>query len=395
MARRTKRSGELVKGRRPTTPKPAPRNAPEIEKRSKPSPVAEESEVARLADDEALELQKATAEVLRVISASPGELETVFQAMLERAVRICGAKFGNIYRWDDDALHLVASHNTPTAYAEHRRRLPLRFDQMPESLRRMVATKAPIQVDDIRTLLDGNEQHNPVVVAGTELGGIRTVLNVPMLKESNLVGAFVVSRQEVRPFNDKQIELVQNFAAQAVIAIENARLFKELRQRTTDLSEALDQQTATSEVLQVISSSSGNLQPVFAAMLDKAARICDANFGNIFRWDGDALRLVATHNTPTGFTEHRRRVPFRPNQGNPIGEMLKANTAIHVTDLARDERYITKSDPEVIAAVELGGIRTFIAVPMLKDEKLIGAVILYRQEAVSYTHLTLPTIYSV
>ena len=212
MARRTKRSGELVKGRRPTTPKPAPRNAPEIEKRSKPSPVAEESEVARLADDEALELQKATAEVLRVISASPGELETVFQAMLERAVRICAAKFGNIYRWDDDALHLVASHNTPTAYAEHRRRLPLRFDQMPESLRRMVATKAPIQVDDIRTLLDGNEQHNPVVVAGTELGGIRTVLNVPMLKESNLVGAFVVSRQEVRPFNDKQIELVQNFA---------------------------------------------------------------------------------------------------------------------------------------------------------------------------------------
>jgi two-component system, NtrC family, sensor kinase len=115
--------------------------------------------------------------------------------MLENAVRICDAKFGNIYRWDGDALHLAASHNTPTAYAEQRRRLPLRINQMPESLRRMVATMAPIQVDDIRTLLDDVEPRNPVVVAGAELGGIRTVLNVPMVKENNLVGAFIVSRQ--------------------------------------------------------------------------------------------------------------------------------------------------------------------------------------------------------
>src|SRR5262249_29182536 len=164
------------------------------------------------------------------------------------------------------------------------------------------------------------------------------------------------------------------------IAIENARLLNELRQRTTDLSEALEQQTATSDVLQVISGSPGDLQPVFAAMLDKAARICDANFGNIFRWDGDALHLVATHNTPPAFVEHRGRVPFRPSQGNPIGNMLKANAAMHIADLAADERYTSQSDPEVVAAVELGGIRTFVAVPMLKDEKLIGAVILYRQE---------------
>jgi class 3 adenylate cyclase len=201
-----------------------------------------------------------------------------------------------------------------------------------------------------------------------------------MLKENDLIGVVIVYRQEVRPFGDKQIEVVKNFAAQAVIAIENARLLNELRQRTADLAEALEQQTATSEVLQVISGSPGDLQPVFAAMLENAARICDANFGNIFRWDGDALWLVATHNTPPAFIEHRRRVPFRPNQGNPIGDMLKANAAIHVADLARDERYIQKRDPEVVAAVELGGIRTFVAVPMLKDEKLIGAVILYRQE---------------
>jgi len=221
---------------------------------------------------------------------------------------------------------------------------------------------------------------DPFVVAAVELAGIRTLLAVPMLKEGRLVGAIVIYRQEVRPFGEKQTELVQNFASQVVIAIENARLLNELRQRTADLAEALEQQTATSEVLQVISGSPGDLQPVFATMLKNAARICDANFGNIFRWDGDALWLVATHNTPAAFIEHRRRVPFRPNQGNPIGDMLKANVAIHVADLAADERYITQSDPEVVAAVELGGIRTFVAVPMLKDKMLIGAVIVYRQE---------------
>src|SRR5262249_18900889 len=137
-------------------------------------------------------------------------------------------------------------------------------------------------------------------------------------------GAIVIYRQEVRPFGEKQIELVKSFANQVVIAIENARLLNELRQRTDDLAEALEQQTATSDVLRIISRSPGDLQPVFAAMLENAARICDANFGNIFRWDGDALWLVATHNTPPAFAEHRGRVPFRPNQGNPIGNMLKS-----------------------------------------------------------------------
>jgi GAF domain-containing protein len=299
--------------------------------------------------------------------------------MLENAVRICDARFGIIFRWQDDVLHLVETHNTPPAFAEFRRRSPLRSHPQ-YAVGRAVATKKAVHVADLAAEQPYIEQRDPGYVAAVELGGVRTFLAVPMLKENELIGLFTVYRQEVRPFNDKQIALVTNFAAQAVIAIENARLLNELRQRTSDLSEALEQQTATSEVLQVISGSPGDLQPVFAAMLDKAARICDANFGNIFRWDGNALWLVATHNTPPAFTEHRRRVPFRPNQANPIGQMLKANSAIHVADLAQDERYIQKRDPEVIAAVELGGIRTFLAVPVLKDEKLIGTVILYRQE---------------
>ena len=341
---------------------------------------------------EALEQQTATSEVLQVISSSPGELDRVFAAMLENAVRISHAKFGNIYRLDDDALHLVASHNTPPAFAERRRRSPLRFDQMPDSLRRMVGTKAPIQVEDILALSDDIEKRNPIVVAGAELGGIRTVLNVPMLKEDKLVGAFIVSRQEVRPFTDKQIELVKNFAAQAVIAIENARLLNELRQRTTDLTErtaqlteALEQQTATSEVLQVISSSPGNLEPVFAAMLENAARICDANFGNIFRWDGDALHLIATHNTPPSFAEYRKRQPLPLKPNLPFARMVAAKTVVHCADAAALPAYVEQHDPEVTAAVEFGNIRTFVAVPMLKEDKLIGALIVYRQEVRPFT----------
>ena len=341
---------------------------------------------------EALEQQTATSEVLQVISSSPGELDRVFAAMLENAVRICHAKFGNIYRLDDDALHLVASHNTPPAYAERRRRSPLRFDQMPDSLRRMVGTKAPIQVEDILALSDDIEKRNPIVVAGAELGGIRTVLNVPMLKEDKLVGAFIVSRQEVRPFTDKQIELVKNFAAQAVIAIENARLLNELRkrtddltQRTTELTEALEQQTATSNVLQVISSSPGDLQPVFATMLEKAVRICDATFGHICRWDGEALHIAATHNTPPAFVEARRRLRIRLGPTGPVGQMITNKKVVHIADLAEERDYIERNNQGMIAAVELGGVRTHVVVPMLKDNELIGTFHLSRQEVRPFT----------
>jgi GAF domain-containing protein len=256
---------------------------------------------------------------------------------------------------------------------------------------RVVRTKSVVHIADLAAERVYVERRYPPVVAAVELGGVRTVLLVPLLKESEIIGTFTVYRQEVRPFTDKQIALIENFAAQAVIAIENARLLSELRQRTADLTErtadlteALEQQTATSEVLQVFSSYPGDLQPVFDAMLEKAVRICDAKFGNIQRWDGDALHFVATHNTPPAFAEFRRRTPFRPGPKNPIGRMVLTKRVVHIPDLTADEAYVER-DPAAVAAVELGGIRTFVAVPMLKEDELIGALVVFRQEVHPFT----------
>ena len=341
---------------------------------------------------EALERQTATTDVLQVISSSTGDLQPVFATMLENAARLCDANFGNIFRWDGEALHLIAIHNTPPAFAEYRQRRPLPLKQnLPFA--RMVAEKAVVHCADAAALTAYTEQHDPEVSAAVELGGIRTFLAVPMLKEDQLIGTLIVYRQEVRPFSDKQIELLANFAAQAVIAIENARLLNELRQRTAeltgrtaDLTEALEQRTATSEVLEVISSSPGDLQPVFETMLDKAVHICDAGFGNIFRWDGEAIHLVATHGTPPAFAEARRRIS--PNPINPktsLGRMIVTKAVVHVADAAAEPGYLEEREPAAVAAVELGGVRTALFVPMLKEGELIGAFTLSRQEVCPFT----------
>ena len=342
-------------------------------------------ENARLLNElrQSLEQQTATSEVLQVISSSPGDLEPVFQAMLENAVRICHAKFGIIYRWDSDALHLVASHNVPPAFADARRRSPRR--PRPEApTGRMIANKTVVHTANLAAEQTYIER-DPDTVTSVEVGGVRSLLSVPMLKENELIGGFTLSRQEVRPFTDKQIELVKNFAAQAVIAIENARLLNELRQRTADLTEALEQQTATSEVLQAISSSFGDLEPVLATMLENAVRICDAKFGNIYRWDGEVLHLLASHNTPPAFAEARKRSPLRPPPETPVGRMLAHKAAFHSADMAAHPGYIDRSDPGSIAAVELGGVRTILAIPMLKENELIGSFSVYRQEVRPFT----------
>jgi signal transduction histidine kinase len=374
-----KSSGEAS---RPKTASPKPGHAPKIARRS---PADEESEIARLTRElnEARQRETATAEVLRVISSSPGDLEPVFAAMLENAVRICGAKWGTIYRTEGDSLRLAATHNTPTAFSELRGRSPVhRFH--PQSLfGRVMATKELVHIADAAAEDVYVDRLDPAHVAAVELGGARTALAVPMLNDGELIGAFGVVRLEVRPFTDKQIALVQNFAAQAVIAIENTRLLNELRQRTADLTESLEQQTATSEVLRVISSSPGDLQPVFATILENAIRICNATFGNIYRWDGEALHLVAMHNTPPNFAEHHS-VRSAGADGTVISRMLGSTAVVHVADLASEQAYANRI-PGTVAAVELGGVRTLLAVPMLKDNELVGALALSRQEVRPFT----------
>ena len=228
---------------------------------------------------ESLQQQTATSEVLKVISSSPGDLEPVFQAMLDNATSICGAKFGTLFLSEGDtAARVVAQFRAPPAYAEVLRREPI-VTLGGGALGRAARSKQAVQIADVRN--DPAYVNDPRRLAILELAGARTMLNVPMLKDNEVVGQIAIYRQEVLPFTDKQIEVVKNFAAQAVIAIENTRLLNELRQRTDDLSEALEQQTATSQVLQVISSSPGELEPVFEAMLANAVRICEAKFGTM------------------------------------------------------------------------------------------------------------------
>jgi signal transduction histidine kinase len=332
---------------------------------------------------ESLQQQTATAEVLRVISSSRGELEPVFQNLLDNATRLCAADFGLMAQYNGSAFQLMAQLGGDPAYVEYLQREP--FRPGPETLTgRVLQTRGPVQIEDFAKS-KGYLDRDPIVVVAVERGGVRTTLGVPMLRENELIGIISLYRQEVRLFTDKQIELLQNFAAQAVIAIENARLLNELRQRTADLSESLKQQTATTEVLRIISSSPGDLQPVFSAILESAALLCDASFGNFYRRDGDDLPLVATYNTPVAFVEARSRSPLGLKQNNPIGDMLAAKTVLHVDDLAADERYTKQRDPTIVAGVELGGVRTFVAVPVIKDNELIGALVVYRQEVRPFT----------
>jgi signal transduction histidine kinase/DNA-binding response OmpR family regulator len=327
---------------------------------------------------EAREQQAATGEVLRIISSSPGELEPVFEAMLANATRICEAKFGVLFRSEGDALRAVALHGAPPLYAEERRRNPVVRPGAQTMLGRALTAKQTTQIADLR------EEPDPIGSAsGTtgavlaKLAGARTAVAVPMLKQSELIGAILIYRQEVRTFTDRQIELLNNFAKQAVIAIENTRLLNELRQRTDDLNEALEQQTATSEVLRVISTSPSELGRVFSTLLENATRICEANFGNLYVCEGDVFRLAAAHNTPASMVNARQQAPLRARAPH-MRRMLESKQEVHIADLSTEQGYIERL-PETVAAVELGHVRTVIYVPMLKDNAPIGFLSIFRQ----------------
>jgi class 3 adenylate cyclase/putative methionine-R-sulfoxide reductase with GAF domain len=352
------------------------RNAPKAARRRSPSGADQETEVARLTRElrEALEQQTAISEVLNVISSSSGELQLVFESMLENAVRICEAKFGILYRCEGDALRTVAMHGAPRPFIEARRRNPIIRPSPDTALGRAVATKQPVQIADI---LDELNHSDARAAQLPKLAGARSVLAVPMVKENELIGATLIYRQEVRPFTDKQIDLAKNFAAQAVIAIENARLLNELR-------ESLEQQTATSEVLKVISNSPGELEPVFQAMLANATRICEAKFGLLFRHEGGASHVAAIQAVPPAFAKYLHCKANKPGPATGIGRVMKTLATIHVLDASEDLAY-TERDPFRVAAVELGGVRTFLTVPMIKENDLVGIFSIYRQEVRPFT----------
>ena len=312
--------------------------------------------------------------MLRVISSYPGDPQPTFRAMLKNAVRLCDAEFGNIYHWDGDALHLVATQNAPTAFAQARRLTTGRpGSKTPTG--RMIANKKVVHIADLRAE-KAYADRDPWIVAGVELGGVRTVLMVPMLKENELIGAFSVYRQEVRPFTEKQIALGQNFAAQAVIAIENTRLLNELRQ-------SLEQQTATSQVLQVISSSPGDLEQVFATILQNATRICEAKFGALYRSEGDGFRAKAMHNAPPAYEAARAGI-LHPPPRTSLWRAANTKQAVQIADVRLEQGYI-EGDPFVVSAVALGGYRSVLNVPMLHEDELVGVITIFRQEVRPFT----------
>jgi class 3 adenylate cyclase/putative methionine-R-sulfoxide reductase with GAF domain len=373
MKRRSSAVGKPAKPRGPKRSTPKRGNAPKAVR-------DQETQLARLTRerDDALEQLSAASDVLKVISSSPGDLQPVFDAILEHATRICEARFGNLFLYDQaqGSFRTVAMHNAPPAYAKVRMQGPIR-PPPDTALARLTRTRQVIQIADLRAE-PGYIRRDPMFVAGVELAGIRTLLAVPMLREGELVGSINIYRHEVRPFTDEQIALLANFANQAVIAIENARLLNELRQ-------SLEQQTATSEVLQIISSSPGELNPVFEAILENATRICEAKFGNLLLLENGAFRRVALYGAPSAWAHDVARQPvFVPSQLNPIRRMLDAKDLVHVLDMAATDAFAQR-DPAVVALVESAGARTIIAVPMLKDNELVGAIAIFRQEVRPFT----------
>jgi GAF domain-containing protein len=371
MKRRSRAGGEPIKGRRRKAAKPTLRSAPKAIEHSNSSPPGK-AQVARLSRElnEALDQQTATSQVLQLISTSPRDLQPVFATMLKSAVRICGAKFGNIYLWDGEAINSAASLNTPAAFAEARGRMSFRPGPK-NPIGQMITTKKVVHFPDMAAS-KAYADRDPVTVAAVELGGVRTLIVVPMLKENEVIGALALAHQEVRPFTEKQIALVTNFAAQAVIAIENARLLNELRQ-------SLQQQTATADVLKIISRSTFDLQPVLDALVETAAKLCAADMASIATRDGEVYRVKANYALNTEWNALVRTLSFRPGRDTVTGRTLLERQTVQIADITTDPEYALS------AAASVGKIRTVIGVPLLREGDPIGVMQLARSRNESFT----------
>jgi GAF domain-containing protein len=327
--------------------------------------------------NESREQQAATLEVLKVISSSPGDLARVFDAILERATRLCEATHGHVWRFDGEWLHVAAVRGDPQFVEWLHQHSTVR--PIPGSAADRIVRGA--RFDHMADRREESAYRDNQTFRGlVDTGGIRASLTVALRSDETLLGMINVYRQEIRPFTDKQIALVENFAAQAVIAIENTRLLNEQR-------ELLERQIATSEVLQVISTSPGELGPVFETILAKATRICGARFGTFYRCEGDALRCVAMHGAPQPFAEERRRNPvIRPGASTTLGRALATKRPVQIDDVRDEAQYGDSASGSTGAQLaKFADARTVLAVPMLKDAELIGAIVIYRQEVRPFT----------
>jgi two-component system, NtrC family, sensor kinase len=322
---------------------------------------------------EALDRQTATAEILTVISNSLNDVQPVFDAIVESGLKLFSNAAISIALPDGDMVKAVALAESDPALAEGWRRT------FPIPLTRAYMHSAAILDRKIVDIPDVRNAPPELAIGGQGFlgSGYRAVTIMPMMRGEAAVGALSVVRRAPGPLSEKQLAVLKTFAEQAVIAIENVRLLNELR-------ESLQQQTATADVLGVISSSPGALGPVFEAMLANAVRLCGAKFGNLFLHEGGGLRVVASHDLPPAFAEARRRSPLHPPPGTGLCEAIETKQTVQVADLAAAQPYAERH-PAVVEAVELGGIRTFVAVPMLKDNELIGMIVIYRQEVRPFT----------
>ncbi|HEX7137455.1 MAG TPA: GAF domain-containing protein, partial [Vicinamibacterales bacterium] len=317
---------------------------------------------------EALTYQTGSASILRVIASSPTDVEPVLTAIVESACVICEAEEAHVALKDGDELVFQAQHGS----------VPVVWKRQPINRQwatgRAAVDRRPVHVHDLLSP-EGDEFPD-----GSELArrdGTRTILAVPLLREGQCIGVIALRRMEVRPFSEKQIELLQTFADQAVIAIGNVRLFDEVQAKTRDLEESLQQQTATSEVLQIISSSPGELAPVFDKMLENATRVCGAEFGAMSLVEGGSLRNVALYNAPPAYAAVRANEIFHPPpQGHPA---IRTKQVVQVADMRTTAPYLEGSRAAVELA-DLGGARTVVFVPMLREDEVIGAITIYRQE---------------
>jgi GAF domain-containing protein len=328
---------------------------------------------------EALEQQTATAEVLQVINSSPGDLAPVFNAILEKAHSLCGADFGALKTYDGEFFRHAAARS-PSAAARYGELMGADFRPGVGSVwARLVSGERFVHDFDLAEVAArASQDRAPHLEALVEIG-IRTQLIVPLRKDDRLLGAISANRREVRPFSDTQIALLENFAAQAVIAMENARLIIETH-------EALEQQTATAEVLQVINSSPGDLAPVFETILEKAHTLCGATYGGLVIRDRDGFRNVAARGDHPGFIERWRQLrPLHPPQGSPLSRLMAGEKFIHLADAPADDSYRNTTPPEILQLGECGGLRTLLMVPLRTDNAFLGVITAYRLEVQPFT----------